>query len=63
MSAVTRRLGDGATETPVHDAGGRLIAVITRPGRGADFFLHRAGAGSHRERFKTLQAALAAVSS
>lgn len=62
MSAATRRLGNGATETPVRNAAGELVGVVTRPRAGGGFFLHRAGMMSPRgEKFRTLREAIASA--
>lgn len=58
MSATTRRLGNGATETAVRNDAGELIAVITHPCAGAKWFLHRAGTPARRRAFRTLRAAV-----
>jgi hypothetical protein len=55
-----QKLGDDGREIGLRNAAGDLVAVITRPCAGADWFLYRFGRYG-KERFKTRKAALAAV--
>lgn len=58
-TAKEEKLGGGAVEIGIRSADGALVAVITHPCAGADWFAHYA---SHygRKRYRTRKAALAA---
>jgi hypothetical protein len=60
FSISDQKLGADGREIGVRGADGALVAVITRPCAGADWFLYRFGQYG-RERFKTRKAAIEAA--
>jgi len=56
-----RRLGGGSTEHVIRNAAGDVIAVVTRPMRGAMFRLHRSEFPGRGLAFRTLRAAVGAT--
>jgi hypothetical protein len=58
---TARRLGGGATEYVIRNSAGDVIAVITRPMKGASFRLHRVDLPNRGLAFRTLRMAIEAA--